>query len=74
MLIKALVSFSGYDNKGVFSMIMGETADIDEKSAVSFISAGYAEKVPEADENVTDGEKDETVGNNGRKSKKGSKN
>ena len=74
MLIKALVSFSGNDKKGIFSLSKSETADIDEKSAVSFISAGYAEKIPEADENVTDGEKDETVGNNGRKSKKGSKN
>jgi hypothetical protein len=74
MLIKAVVPFAGTDKKGIFSMGRGDIADIDEKSAASFVSAGYAEKVPEADENVTDGEKDETVGNNGRKSKKGSQN
>lgn len=48
MLIKALVSFSGMDSKGIFSVNKNETAEIDEKSAVSFISAGYAVGIPEA--------------------------
>ena len=62
MLIKALVSFSGNErsnrslSQGIFSLSKGETADIDEKSAVSFISAGYAEAVkpPRASRDVKD--------------------
>lgn len=81
MLIKALVQFIGEDKGKIFSVRSGDIKDIGEKAAESFISAGYAEKVPEADEEIpdddkkeTDGDHDKAVGNNGRKSKKGSQN
>lgn len=60
MLIKALVSFAG-----AVTMNIGDTAEIDEKSAVSLISCGYAEDVTQKA-----GENNGTVGNNGRKGKK----
>ena len=62
MLVKALVSFAG-----AVTMNTGDTADIDEKTAVSLISCGLAEE-------VTDGDTNETVGNNGGKGKKVTKN
>lgn len=64
MLVKALVSFAG-----AVTMNTGDTADIDEKTAVSLISCGLAEEVKEKA-----GESNGAVGNNSGKSKKGSKN
>ena len=61
MKIKALVSFAG-----AVDMNIGDIAEIDEKTAVSLISCGFAEEA--------DGEENETVGNNGRKRKKGAEN
>lgn len=73
MLVKALVSFAG-----AVTMNTGDTADIDEKTAVSLISCGLAEEAEiSADNetgNETDGDCDKTVGNNSRKGKKVTKN
>lgn len=70
MLIKALISFVG-----AVDMNMGEVREVDEKTASSLISCGYAEQVStEPAEEADEGDNNENIGHNGRGRKKGVKN
>lgn len=65
MKIKALVSFAG-----AVPMNTGDIADIEEKTAVSLISCGLAEKADSPQKNLTGGEDIENIGNNSPRRKK----
>ena len=56
-------------------MNMGEVREVDEKTASSLISCGYAEQVStEPAEEADEGDNNENIGNNSRGRKKGAKN